>query len=125
MAEAPTLAGKRVLIVEDNFLIAQELRAVMREAGCAACGTAPSSAAALKLLRDDRPDGVLLDVGLGDSDASPIAQALAARGVPFVVVTAYEPEQLPPVLRGRPCLSKPYSAESLVSLASRTFAKAA
>jgi DNA-binding response OmpR family regulator len=125
MAESPTLGATRVLIVEDNFLIAQELRAVMRKAGYAVCGTAPTPAAALKLLRDERPDGVLLDVGLGDSDASSVARALAARGVPFVLVTAYEREQLPLALRGRPCLSKPYSAESLVSLASRTFAKAA
>src|SRR6187431_1162473 len=98
----PILAAKKLLIVEDNFLIAQDLRAVLRAAGYTVCGTVPSSAAALKLLRDERPDGVLLDFGLLDSDASPVADALDACGVPFVVITGYAREQLPPALRGRP-----------------------
>jgi CheY-like chemotaxis protein len=121
MPQLPTPGGKKVLIVEDNFLIAQDLRDVMRDAGWAVCGTAPTSAAALALLRDEMPDGVLLDVGLRGADSSLVARELALRGVPFVLVTGYEREQLPEALRGRPCLSKPYSRETLVSLASRTF----
>ena len=121
MAAAPTLDGKKILIVEDNFLIAQDLRDVMREAGCAVCGTASTSAIALALLRDEMPDGVLLDVGLRDY-ASAVARELVSRGVPFVLITGYEREELPEALRGRPCLSKPYSRETLVSLVSRTFA---
>ena len=121
MPQVPTLRGKKVLIVEDNFLIAQDLQDMMYAAGCAICGTAPSSAAALALLRDEMPDGVLLDVGLRDTDASPVARVLASRGVPFVLVTGYERKQLPKALRGRPCLSKPYSRDTLISLASRTF----
>jgi CheY-like chemotaxis protein len=121
MALAHNLGGKKVLIVEDNFLIAEDLWDVMREAGCGLCGTAPTSAAALALLRKELPDGVLLDVGLRDTDASPVAQELVSRGVPFLLVTAYERHQLPEALRGRPCLSKPYSRETLISLASRTF----
>ncbi len=117
---APTLGGKKVLIVEDNFLIAQDLRDVMHEAGGAVCGTAPTSAIALTLLRHEMPDGVLLDVDLRDH-ASPVTQELAFRGVPFVLITGYERERLPEALRGRPCLSKPYSRETLVSLVARTF----
>jgi DNA-binding response OmpR family regulator len=83
---------------------------------------APTSAAALRLLLEERPDGVLLDVGLGDSDASPVAQALALRGVPFLLVTGYEHQDLPPALRDRPCLSKPYSVATLVAMACRAFA---
>jgi Response regulator containing CheY-like receiver, AAA-type ATPase, and DNA-binding domains len=122
MTPAVTLNGKKVLIVEDNFLIAQDLGDVMRGAGCWVCGVVPSSAAALRHLREERPDGVLLDVGLADSDASPVAQALASRGVPFLLVTACEPDDLPPALRGRPCLAKPFSAATLVAMASRAFA---
>jgi DNA-binding response OmpR family regulator len=121
MAAVSTLGGKKILIVEDNFLIAQDLRDMMREAGCAICGPAPSSAIALALLRDEMPDGVLLDVGLRDTDASPVARELVVRGVPFLLVTAYERGQLPELLRERPCLSKPYTRETLLSLASRTF----
>jgi DNA-binding response OmpR family regulator len=121
----PTLAAKKVLIVEDNFLIAQDLRAVLRGAGYAVCGTAATIAAALQLLLDEKPDGVLLDVGLRDADALPVALALDACGVPFVVITGYDREQLPPALRDRPCLSKPYSPDTLVALAFRTFSPAA
>jgi len=121
MAPLSTLRGKKILIVEDNFLIAEDLRDLMCAAGWAICGTAPSSAIALALLRDEMPDGVLLDVGLRDTDASPVAQELVARGVPFLLVTGYERDQLPEALRGSPCLLKPYSGETLVSRAARTF----
>jgi len=50
-----------------------------------------------------------------------VARVLASRGVPFVLVTGYERKQLPKALRERPCLSKPYSRDTLISLASRTF----
>ena len=71
MNTAATLNRKKVLIVEDDFLIAQGLSDVMRDAGYAVYAPVGSSAAALRLLRDERPDGVLLDVELTDSDASP------------------------------------------------------
>jgi len=122
MGHVSPLGGKKVLIVEDDFLIAQDLRAVLRSAGYRVCGTVATSAAALQFLVDERPDGVLLDVSLGDRDASPVAQLLASQGVPFMLVTAYERQQLPSAMRGRPLLAKPYSAESLVALAARTFA---
>jgi DNA-binding response OmpR family regulator len=122
MTRGLSLDGKKVLIVEDNFLIAQDLRDVMRGAGCSTCSMAPTSAAALRLLLEERPDGVLLDVGLGDSDAAPVAQALTMRGVPFLLVTGYERQDLPLALRDRPCLSKPYSVAALVAMASRAFA---
>lgn len=121
MAQLSPLGGRKVLIVEDNYLIARELADLMHRAGGAVCGPASSSAAALALLSEDRPDGALLDVFLSDRDASPVARALAARGVPFLLVTGYERERLPAALRGRPCLSKPFSADSLIGLASRTF----
>ena len=122
MARAVPLSGKRVLIVEDNFLIAQDLRDVLRAAGCKVCGTVATSAAALALLADKRLDGVLLDVGLADTDACSVAMALDVRGVPFLLVTGYEHRELPLTLRGRPCLSKPYSIDRLVAMASRAFA---
>jgi CheY-like chemotaxis protein len=122
MGQAAPLGGKKVLIVEDDFLIAQDLQALLSAAGCTVCGTVATSAAALTFLHHELPDGALLDVNLRGSDASPVARALAARGVPFMLVTAYERRQLPSALRGHPCLSKPYSAESLVAMATRTFA---
>jgi DNA-binding response OmpR family regulator len=121
MGQPSPLGGKKVLIVEDDFLIAQDQGALLRTAGCFVCGMVGTSSAALKFLGNERPDGVLLDVNLRDRDASPVARALASRGVPFMLVTAYERLQLPAALRGWPCLSKPYSAESLVAMAERTF----
>jgi CheY-like chemotaxis protein len=123
MGHVSPFGGKRVLIVEDDFLIAQDLRAVLRSAGYKVCGTVASSEAALRFLTfDEPPDGVLLDVSLRDSDASPVARLLVEKGVPFMLVTAYERQQLPSAMRDRPMLAKPYSAETLVALAARTFA---
>ena len=122
MGQVAPLTGKKVLIVEDDFLIAQDLGTVLRAAGYAVCGTVASSAAALQFLGGaERPDGVLLDVSLSDRDASPVARLLVSQGVPFMLVTAYERKQLPSALRDRPLVAKPYSADTLVAMAARTF----
>ena len=73
-----TSDGKaRILVVEDEALIAMDLQALLEEAGYCVLGPANTSEAALALIERDEPDVALLDVNLGRSDAFGVANALA------------------------------------------------
>ncbi len=88
-APGTELVGKRVLVLEDEALIALTLTETLRELGCMIVGPAYSTPAALHLLEQVTPDIAILDVNLGGSSSAPVAQALRSRGVPFVYCTGY------------------------------------
>jgi CheY-like chemotaxis protein len=111
--QAPALAGATVLVVEDEALVALDLAFVLRDLGCIVLGPAADSAQALALLQRQRPDAVLLDLGLRDGFALALVEALAAAGTPYVLTTGYDCEQLEPALRHAPRLDKPYGREEL------------
>ena len=103
------LAGIRVLVAEDEAVIAFDLEKTLRTLGCSVRGTVASGAGLLELVRQERADVVLLDLGLLDGFAGPLAAALRAEGVPFVLSTGYPTEFDDPALRDAPVLRKPYA----------------
>jgi DNA-binding LytR/AlgR family response regulator len=108
------LAGRRILIVEDEFLLAMELELLLLQRGCLVLGPVSSVDHALALLDGEPPDVALLDVNLKGERATPIAAALMVRGVPFVLVTGYSRPQLSePELRHAPRIDKPVSCRAL------------
>jgi CheY-like chemotaxis protein len=111
--QAPALAGATVLVVEDEALVALDLALGLRDLGCIVLGPAADGAQALALLQRQRPDAVLLDLGLRDGFALALVEALAAAGTPYVLTTGYDCEQLEPALRHAPRLDKPYGREEL------------
>ncbi len=116
------LQGLRILIVEDNFLVAESLRELLRGRGCDVVGPAPRVELALILVADSELDGAVLDINLGDADCFPVAAALQAREVPFVFLTGYDDQTLIPAeYRQAPCLSKPVDEGRLVATARQTF----
>ena len=82
--QAPILTGATVLIVEDEALVALDLALVLRDLGCVVLGPAADSLQALALLRQQRPDAVLLDLGLRDGFALALAEALAVDDVRYI-----------------------------------------
>jgi CheY-like chemotaxis protein len=109
------LDGAQVLLAEDSFLLALDLQGVLAAAGGHVLGPVASVAAGLALLARQRPDLALLDVELQDGWVTPLAEALAHRGVPFLLVTGYAGDQLdPPLLQAAPRLAKPWSEPDLV-----------
>ena len=109
------LEGRRILIVEDEMLVGMELESLLQRQGCTALGPAPTVARALDLLEDERPDAVLLDLNLNGQSATPIAQALLARDVPFVLVTGYgEAQSSEPELRHAARVHKPVDHRQLL-----------
>ena len=113
--------GKRVLIVEDSYLVAAALADVLGEQGAVILGPVSSSDAALEILREQTVDGALLDVQLSDGDCTKVAADMNERHVPFVLVTGYERSTLPMELRREPYLVKPSPYDELLEVARRTF----
>jgi CheY-like chemotaxis protein len=108
------LHGLKVLVAEDEALVALDLACTLRELGCDVLPAAPSVAGALAILGAERPDVALLDVSLADGSAAPVAAALAAAGVPFAVVTGHAAGGIgEAALRGAPHLGKPYGLRDL------------
>ena len=105
----------RVLIVEDEYMIALDTAAVLKHAGCDVAGIAGSVAKALRLLDDERCDAVVLDANLSGDSAEPVAAALLQRGSPYVVVSGYNTVQLPGLLASAPFLAKPYKPANLAA----------
>jgi CheY-like chemotaxis protein len=90
-----TLAGRRVLVVEDEYFLAFELDNDLRAAGAIVLGPAPSVDMALDLLEREMPELAVLDVNLGGEMADPVTDALLARGVPVLITTGYDLAALP------------------------------
>jgi CheY-like chemotaxis protein len=104
---------RRVLLVEDEWLIAAEMEALLEDLGCEVIGPAGRVAQALQLIEAHRPDAALLDVSLGPERSFPIAETLTRLGVPFLFLTGYMTVDLPAAFAGKPILSKPVSFGSL------------
>jgi ActR/RegA family two-component response regulator len=83
------LNGKRVLIVEDDYFIADETRRALESAGAIVIGPASSVESALALIDTTTPDGAILDIRLDGELVFPIAERLQETGIPFVFATAY------------------------------------
>jgi DNA-binding response OmpR family regulator len=108
------LAGRRILVVEDEFLIALDLEDALGELGCEIVGPAATVSDAMQLVEAKPPDAAVLDVRLVDGSTAPIALELRRRGVPFLVLTGYERQQVgESVLRDSPMLAKPLQRGAL------------
>jgi len=106
-----------VLVIEDDYLLADEIASALQGAGYRVVGPAATLDAANRLLADNKIDFGCLDVRLsGDETSLPMARSLAALGIPFVFLTAYPIAYLPVEMRDRPKLEKPMQPAALVGL---------
>jgi len=110
-----TLDGMRILIVEDNFIVADSLRFVIGGYGGRVSAIAPTIEKALEALGTAPVDVAVLDINLGGTSVAPLAEHLQAQGIPFVFLTGYgDSELLPAALRAAPRFDKPVNAERLI-----------
>lgn len=108
MTREDGFAGRRVLVVEDDAIIAIYLERLIESLGGAVAGTVARVDHALAMIERDAPDAAILDVNLGRGrDSYPVARALADRGVPFLFVTGYGREGVQEEFRDHPVLDKP------------------
>ena len=110
------LTGLRVLVVEDDFDVAESLRLVLVDAGCEVVGPVSTVEAACELAKLETLDAAVLDIALSPGTSAPVARSLLYRGCPFVFVTGFSKvEMLPEELRGHRVLLKPVDGETLRS----------
>lgn len=116
-AETPVRAPERMLVLEDNMIIALDLEDMLTRMGVKHVTVASSVAQALEALSEALPPFAILDVNLGSETSFPVAEALQAAGVPFAFGTGFgDSAAFPDRFRDARVLQKPYSAESLEAL---------
>jgi CheY-like chemotaxis protein len=110
------LSGRRLLVVEDEMLVLFHIESALADLGCTSVSAAATVDQALDLIKAHAFDMALVDVNLNGRKSYPVADALAARGVPFVFSTGYSGQTLDDGYRDRPVLGKPYSEAHLVAI---------
>lgn len=117
----------RILVAEDEYLIARHMRTLLRRLGGDDVGPVPDLDRAIELARTERLAAAILDIKPADDrPAYPLADLLAERGVPFLFVSGYSPQDLPRRYRNVPLTVKPANlrifhaaVEALLKAASR------
>jgi CheY-like chemotaxis protein len=110
-----TFHGLQVLVVEDEPLIGLDLSDMLKNVGCYIIGPFRRAVVAVEHLNSNRPDVAILDLKLADGDSVAVADALAAKDIPFCWVTGQSAAEMPERHTARPIVSKPFTPESLFS----------
>jgi DNA-binding response OmpR family regulator len=106
----------RILIVEDEPLLAMDAEMLLGDVGFTVLGPALNTAHALRLIEDEKPDLTILDLNLGAEMAFPVIERLAGNGMLFIIVSGHSREAMPAQHQGCPYLSKPYESAELLRL---------
>lgn len=106
--------GLKILLVEDEYVIASDLKRILSNLGAEIMGPAPTIAAAEKLLAAGaQPDAAILDINVRGVLVYPIAEILVTRGVPFAFVTGYSYDIVPAEFASAPHCEKPVTARNI------------
>jgi CheY-like chemotaxis protein len=114
----PALIGKRVLIVEDEMLVALLIEELLADLGCSTLGPCGSLGKALEAAQTGTFDLAVLDVNLGGEMVYPVAEALAERHIPFLFLSGYGDEAVPPGHAEWKVCAKPFKADYLAEMLS-------
>ena len=104
----------RILIAEDEFLVGIQLEEDLQSAGCSTVGPFSTLEAATSAARRERFDLAILDINLNGAKVYPLADELAARGVPFIFLSGYIRADLPERYRHAPQIMKPHDPVTLI-----------
>ena len=111
---SPKSSGPKILVVEDEWMIAEHLSMLLEDMGCEVVGPVATVADALAKIEAEKIDCALLDANLNGTSSAPIVDALAAEAVPFIMVTGYGGLELPtPEMNAAPRLTKPFMEHEL------------
>jgi CheY-like chemotaxis protein len=115
MEQGGALAGRRILVVEDDYLVAQTIAALLEDGGAEVVGPVGFVADAITFIQrnDTAFDGAVLDINLHGERSYAVADALAARAVRFVFTTGYGADAIEPPYRRYPRCAKPIDRRAL------------
>jgi CheY-like chemotaxis protein len=117
------LQGLRVLVVEDEMMVAMLMEDLLEGFGCTIVGPAASITNALLLIANEALDGAMLDLNLAGHSVYPVANELARRDIPFIFVTGYGDQELSGDYNNRPRLPKPFRRLDLQRILIATFVR--
>jgi len=109
MAQSAPPRSPRILVVEDQMLVALEIASLLEDIGCEPVGPVGHVQTAMLAVTKERLDAALLDVDLAGESVEPIADFLRRGGIPFALVTGYARDRLPVRLREYPYVAKPFT----------------
>jgi CheY-like chemotaxis protein len=113
------LDGRRVLVVEDQYLVADEMRRAVESLGGIVVGPAARAQIAIGLLQQQAVDLALLDINLGSEDVYPLAMELNRRNILFAFATGCEPWVIPEDFAGVHRIEKPVTGKALTEMVRR------
>jgi CheY-like chemotaxis protein len=117
------LSGRRVLVVEDEMMVLMIVEDMLADLGCESVTAAGTVDQALALIDAQVFDAAMLDMNLKGNQSHAVADALAARGVPFIFSTGYSGHDMSEGYRDRPVLEKPFAYEELVEVLTRLLSR--
>ncbi|HEX4180851.1 MAG TPA: response regulator [Caulobacteraceae bacterium] len=122
MTASDSLSGLRLLVVEDEALIAMMIHDQLVNLGCVVVGLASNVPGGLALIKDKGAtlDGAVLDVNLGGEKVYPVAEALIERDIPFIFATGYGRAGIAANFSRMPTLAKPFSVPELEAILAKT-----
>jgi DNA-binding NarL/FixJ family response regulator len=110
-----TLQGKRVIIIEDEPLVAMDLESILTAAGCEIVGSAGTPDKTKLLIAQADCDAAVVDVNIGGHPVNELAAALTQKNIPFAFVTGYGRNGVPREFREAIVLKKPFSRDELLA----------
>ena len=113
------MAAKKVLVLEDDMIVADALKFDLEAIGIRVLGPAFDCSSALELLLRERPDFAILDTHLGSETCEVVLEECRAQNVPVIISSGHGPTELPTFALGFPLLGKPYLTRALPSLVER------
>jgi CheY-like chemotaxis protein len=117
---APLLVGKRVLVVEDESLVAMLIEGLLQECECIIVGPCSTLEKALETARSETFDLAVLDVNLRGQRVYPVAELLSERRIPFLFLSGYGDEAIPPDRAEWKVCAKPFKGDDLMKMLSET-----
>ena len=117
------LSGRRVLVVEDEMMVLMMIEDMLADLGCESVTAAATTDQAIALINAQFFDAAMLDINLNGTRSHSIADALVARGVPFIFSTGYSGHNMMDGYRDRPMLKKPFNFEELAAILTRFLAR--
>ena len=110
------LSGRRILVVEDEYYLADDLVRTLQGQGAEVAGPAGTLADAERLVAEGRIDCAILDINLRGEMAFPVADRLGDAGIPFLIATGYSRDHLPERFSAVPHLHKPFDPAELLAV---------
>jgi DNA-binding response OmpR family regulator len=114
-----SLNGLTVLVLEDDFYLAEDTRQALEDAGASVLGPFNAPDQAFAQGAGEGPDCAIVDVNLGHGPNFAPAHRLLEMGVPVIFITGYDHSVIPEVLSGSPCLQKPIQAHKVIAAVER------